>query len=213
LDDVDWRAGELTIHGKGGRRDRLPLPVRRRRGIGGLPPRCAAGMRLTHSGRLATGASPGDHGDRGPVGRPPRLRTRGTRPDRRPSASPHPGQRSTRRGRVPAGDRAGAAPQGHYDDSDLCKGRPGGACLLGPALAAARGRTGSMSPLRQAAEEYLALRRALGFNLETQCRLLLSFVDYLDRAGAVLITTDLAGAWAHLPPDAPPVWIGLRLSP
>jgi integrase/recombinase XerD len=27
LDDLDWRAGELLVHGKGGRRDRLPLPV------------------------------------------------------------------------------------------------------------------------------------------------------------------------------------------
>jgi integrase/recombinase XerD len=27
LDDVDWRAGELTVAGKGGRVDRLPLPV------------------------------------------------------------------------------------------------------------------------------------------------------------------------------------------
>lgn len=27
LDDVDWRAGVLTIRGKGGRTDRLPLPV------------------------------------------------------------------------------------------------------------------------------------------------------------------------------------------
>jgi integrase/recombinase XerD len=27
LDDVDWRAGELAVCGKGGRRDRLPLPV------------------------------------------------------------------------------------------------------------------------------------------------------------------------------------------
>ncbi len=26
LDDIDWRAGELTVHGKGGRDDRLPLP-------------------------------------------------------------------------------------------------------------------------------------------------------------------------------------------
>jgi site-specific recombinase XerD len=26
LDDVDWEAGELTIHGKGGHRDKLPLP-------------------------------------------------------------------------------------------------------------------------------------------------------------------------------------------
>jgi integrase/recombinase XerD len=27
LDDLDWRAGEITVHGKGGRLDRLPLPV------------------------------------------------------------------------------------------------------------------------------------------------------------------------------------------
>lgn len=26
LDDISWRAGELTVHGKGGREDRLPLP-------------------------------------------------------------------------------------------------------------------------------------------------------------------------------------------
>jgi integrase len=25
LDDIDWRAGELTIHGKGAQTDRLPL--------------------------------------------------------------------------------------------------------------------------------------------------------------------------------------------
>jgi integrase/recombinase XerD len=27
LDDIDWRAGELVVRGKGARRDRLPLPV------------------------------------------------------------------------------------------------------------------------------------------------------------------------------------------
>jgi site-specific recombinase XerD len=27
FDDLDWRAGEVLVHGKGGRRDRLPLPV------------------------------------------------------------------------------------------------------------------------------------------------------------------------------------------
>ncbi len=27
LDDLDWRAGELVVHGKGGRRERMPLPV------------------------------------------------------------------------------------------------------------------------------------------------------------------------------------------
>jgi integrase/recombinase XerD len=27
LDDIDWRAGELVVRGKGGRQDRLPLPA------------------------------------------------------------------------------------------------------------------------------------------------------------------------------------------
>ena len=27
LDDIDWRAGEIVVHGKGRRADRLPLPV------------------------------------------------------------------------------------------------------------------------------------------------------------------------------------------
>ena len=27
LEDIDWRAGELTVHGKGGRTDRMPLPA------------------------------------------------------------------------------------------------------------------------------------------------------------------------------------------
>jgi integrase len=27
LDDIDWSAGELVVHGKGGREDRLPLPA------------------------------------------------------------------------------------------------------------------------------------------------------------------------------------------
>ena len=27
LDDIDWRAGEITVHGKGRRSERLPLPT------------------------------------------------------------------------------------------------------------------------------------------------------------------------------------------
>jgi integrase len=27
LDDIDWRAGEIVVVGKGARRDRLPLPA------------------------------------------------------------------------------------------------------------------------------------------------------------------------------------------
>jgi integrase/recombinase XerD len=50
--------------------------------------------------------------------------------------------------------------------------------------------------LRQAAEEYLATRRALGFVLSTQGRLLLDFVDHCERHAIVTVTTDAAVAWA-----------------
>jgi integrase/recombinase XerD len=69
-----------------------------------------------------------------------------------------------------------------------------------------------MSQLRDAADEYLAMRRALGFKLETQGPLLLHFVDHLDRAGAETITLDLALAWAMTPTDATPVWWAKKLS-
>ncbi|HEY8695624.1 MAG TPA: tyrosine-type recombinase/integrase [Chloroflexota bacterium] len=68
-----------------------------------------------------------------------------------------------------------------------------------------------MSELQHAAEEYLALRRALGFKLESQGPLLLNCVGYLDRAGASTITIELALAWAQLPPSRDPVWYGRRL--
>jgi integrase/recombinase XerD len=68
-----------------------------------------------------------------------------------------------------------------------------------------------VSGLRRAAEEYLTLRRALGFKLETQGRLLLDFVGSLDRAGAATVTTERALAWATSPPAGDPVWCALRL--
>lgn len=49
-----------------------------------------------------------------------------------------------------------------------------------------------MSSLREAAEEYLALRRALGFKLGQQGRMLLQFVAFLEQHGAAVITTKLA---------------------
>jgi integrase/recombinase XerD len=53
-----------------------------------------------------------------------------------------------------------------------------------------------MSTLRAAAEEYLAMRRALGFKLETQGRQLMSFTGYCEARGAERITAELALAWA-----------------
>lgn len=56
-----------------------------------------------------------------------------------------------------------------------------------------------MSTLRSAAEDYLAMRRALGFKLSTQGRQLLSFVDYCEARHAEHVTTELAVAWATHP--------------
>ncbi len=53
-----------------------------------------------------------------------------------------------------------------------------------------------MNNLRHAADEYLAMRRALGYSMRGQDRLLASFLDHIDQVGAASITTDLAVAWA-----------------
>jgi len=68
-----------------------------------------------------------------------------------------------------------------------------------------------MSPLRQAAEDYLAMRRSLGYKLHRQGPLLLDFIGYLERAGATTITIEAAIAWATLPAGAAPVWHKRRL--
>jgi integrase len=61
-----------------------------------------------------------------------------------------------------------------------------------------------MSPLREALDDYLRLRRQLGFELEGAGRQLRGFVDFLEQAGAPRITSELAVAWATLPADARP---------
>jgi integrase len=69
-----------------------------------------------------------------------------------------------------------------------------------------------MSTMRQAAEDYLTLRRALGFKLEKPGRLVLQFADHLDRLGTRQVTIDLALSWARQPAAANPVWWAYRLS-
>src|ERR1035438_1905168 len=56
-----------------------------------------------------------------------------------------------------------------------------------------------MSSLRAELVEYLAVRRALGYKLDTAERLLGQFIDYLDARGEQRITIDAAVAWAILP--------------
>jgi integrase/recombinase XerD len=66
--------------------------------------------------------------------------------------------------------------------------------------------------LRQAARDYIAVRRALGSRLQRHPRLLENFVDYLEAAGATTVTTELALSWATLPGDgAHPTYLSNRL--
>lgn len=69
-----------------------------------------------------------------------------------------------------------------------------------------------MSSLRQAGEEYLAMRRALGYKLVTQGRLVMSFAKAMDAAGRGVITTEAAVDWAaHPPRSTRPEWPCRRL--
>jgi integrase/recombinase XerD len=61
-----------------------------------------------------------------------------------------------------------------------------------------------MTTLRAALDDYLRIRRQLGFELKNDERELHGFVDFLDQAGVQHITTDLAVGWARLPVDARP---------
>ncbi len=69
-----------------------------------------------------------------------------------------------------------------------------------------------MSALGDAAEDYLRMRRALGYKLEIQGLLLNGFVSYLEEVGAVTITIENAVAWATLPAGADPSYWAGRLS-
>ncbi|MGC1210387.1 MAG: tyrosine-type recombinase/integrase [Micromonospora sp.] len=56
-----------------------------------------------------------------------------------------------------------------------------------------------MNGLHERVEQYLAIRRSLGFKLEDHGRLLPQFVTYLDQCGAAALTVEAALAWAMTP--------------
>lgn len=60
-----------------------------------------------------------------------------------------------------------------------------------------------MSPLRKACDEYLALRRAMGFKLDRPGRMLPDLVAHMERAGQATITTRAALEWAMRPTGHP----------
>lgn len=68
-----------------------------------------------------------------------------------------------------------------------------------------------MSSLRQACDQYLALRRTLGFKLKRHGALLPDLIAYLDAAGQTTVTTRLTLEWATQPAGHPQEW-SVRLS-
>lgn len=69
-----------------------------------------------------------------------------------------------------------------------------------------------MGTMRHAAEEYLALRRAMGFKLEKPGRLVLQFADHLDQLGTNQVSIDMALSRARQPVQADLSWWAYRLS-
>jgi integrase/recombinase XerD len=69
-----------------------------------------------------------------------------------------------------------------------------------------------MSQLAGHVEDYLTLRRALGFKLGKEGRLLPDFAAFADAAGAATVTVDLAVRWAAKPEGTSPVWAAQRLT-
>jgi len=68
-----------------------------------------------------------------------------------------------------------------------------------------------MTDLHAVVNDYLSLRRALGYKLQGRDRLLHGFIDFLEDAGEATVTTESALAWAILPPGGEKVWWSQRL--
>lgn len=69
-----------------------------------------------------------------------------------------------------------------------------------------------MKPLTKAIDDYLVLRRSLGFKLRRAGSELMNFASFMERQQAQTITTQLALDWAQQPNDAQPAHWAQRLS-
>lgn len=65
-----------------------------------------------------------------------------------------------------------------------------------------------MSGMHDALLQYVALRRALGTQLQEPARTLVRFVDFLEKEGAEFITSELALRWAMEPKMCPTRYMG-----
>jgi integrase/recombinase XerD len=207
LEDIDWKAGTVAVHGKGGRTS--------------LARRCRRSDRRLPATRTADRPVPPPVLARPRTQWGPSSRCRGMHRSARDralrhrcaylrytSVSPRPCHRDAASRRLAGRDRraARAPPSRHHQD--LHEGRFAGTAHARRSLA---GRC-AMNTLRQALDEYLDMRRALGFKLHDAGRALADFVSFMDRHHASHITRPLALAWAKQPSKVGPVEWARRLS-
>jgi integrase/recombinase XerD len=69
-----------------------------------------------------------------------------------------------------------------------------------------------VNTLREAVEDYLAMRRSLGFKLHDAGKGLLNFVSFLEQQASSFVSTSLALKWAQQPSSAQPAEWARRLS-
>jgi integrase len=68
-----------------------------------------------------------------------------------------------------------------------------------------------MTPLEQQIDDYMAIRRSLGFRLTSEHRLLGDFAAFMHAAGASTVTIDLALRWATTPTGVGHAYLAQRM--
>jgi len=203
LRDVDWRAGEIMVRGKGSRQERLPLPADVGETLAGWlergRPRRDLVFVFTRLRAPHGGLSAGAVSQIVPAGRVAACW--------RAPAAAHGRDRDAARGRELDRGRPGPAPPRPGCHFDLREGRPTRARRGRCAVAWERG----MSTLAEHAQNYLTLRRALGFKLVGEGQLLAEFVACADATGQRTVTTQFALEWARRPTNGSRNYLSRRL--
>jgi len=211
LDDIDWKTGTLIVHGKGGRNDRLPLPVDVGQALvdylrHGRPDTSSRAVFVRAHAPFTAMAPSSLSWHRGPC-RPAGRDGHRARP---PTAAYRGDPRVERRGK-PGRGRPAASACRHRDHDDLRQGRPEPAGGVGPAVA--HRRRYRVSGLEQMVADYLQVRRSLGFKLDHAEYILTRFVNHVQNGdGSQAVTVAHALAFATAPAGASRRWQALRLS-
>jgi len=71
--------------------------------------------------------------------------------------------------------------------------------------------SGGMTPFARNIDNYMAIRRSLGFKLDSEHRLLGDFAAFMDAAGASTVTIELALRWATLPTGVGHAYLAQRM--